>query len=273
MKIVSALREIVENGDLINSFPGNDSGTKSMHSILADVTVDGKTSSAVALIRETHDGKFQYDLAMDDGRARSKRADGNLAQAPISPGSNQPFQGMNLAYFSDIGKLPAEPEVNTSDSATEITAVDTDKVQAILSDLRTRLNTLMIRNVDLRFDPDMNEQGATEIDRNGEISVLIGAAVNDMNTLNHEAIHVLRTRKLFTEKEWSALEAEARKTWMNDHDIAKRYGDLDEAAQIEEAIAEEFMRYAADPANDRSPVPKGERHLCQDQTVLPRDTG
>ena len=161
------------------------------------------------------------DLSRDVSADAMFRRDGQSAKKAVGERDGDAGD-LNIDIF--------EIENNPSETVNGQTIVEPEKANAVLEDLRTRLNKLMIRNVDLRFDPDMKEQGATEIDRNGEISVLIGAAVNDMNTLNHEAIHVLRTRKLFTEKEWSALEAEARKTWMNDHDIAKRYGDLDEAA-------------------------------------------
>lgn len=119
-------------------------------------------------------------------------------------------------------------------------ALDEQKVQSLLPELRKRLDKLMVRNVDLRFDPAMSEQGATEISPNDDIAILIGAALNDVATLNHEAIHVLRARNLFKDGEWSALREAADKKWLKRYDIAERYGDLDREGQIEEAIAEAF---------------------------------
>ena len=125
---------------------------------------------------------------------------------------------------------------------------DRAKVEAILPDLRKRLDKLMLRNVDLRFEA-MPEQGATEIDRDGKMAILIGASMSEMATLNHEAIHALRAMNLFTKSEWSVLESEAKRFWMQKYDIAERYGDLSEAAQIEEAIAEAFADYAGRAPN------------------------
>lgn len=109
-----------------------------------------------------------------------------------------------------------------------------------LSDLKKRLDKLMIRNVDLRFDPTMPEQGATEISPNGDMAILIGVALNDTATLNHEAVHVLRARGLFKDREWAALREAADQNWIKKYDIATRYADLDREGQIEEAVAEAF---------------------------------
>ncbi|WP_273248567.1 LPD38 domain-containing protein [Sediminimonas qiaohouensis] len=119
-------------------------------------------------------------------------------------------------------------------------ALDEGKLGAVLSDLRKRLDKMLIRNVDLRFEPGMTEQGATEIHPNGDISILIGAALNDVATLNHEAVHVLRGRGLFKDREWSALREAAESNWLKKYDIATRYRDLDREGQIEEAVAEAF---------------------------------
>ena len=93
--------------------------------------------------------------------------------------------------------------------------IDEQKVTALLPDLKKRLDKMMIRGVDLRFEPGMAEQGATEIRPNGDISILIGAALNDVATLNHEAVHVLRARGLFKDREWKLRMREAAENdWM-----------------------------------------------------------
>lgn len=61
----------------------------------------------------------------------------------------------------------------------------------------------------------------------------------------HEAIHGLRTMGLLTADEWSTLaRAAEREGWLDKHRIADRYPDLDHAARIEEAVAEQFARWA-----------------------------
>ncbi len=130
-------------------------------------------------------------------------------------------------------------------ASTSSPRIDADKWATIEPKLQERLRKLMIRGVDLRLDQDMVEQGATEITPEGDISILIGQAVDPEGTVNHEAIHVLRARGLFTAKEWAALEGEASKIWMRKYDIAEWYGDLSQEEQIEEAIAEAFADFAA----------------------------
>lgn len=62
-------------------------------------------------------------------------------------------------------------------------------------------------------------------------------------TLRHEAIHALREFRLFTDAEWTALEAAADKMWLEQFNIAARYPNLDIEGQREEAIAEGFAHW------------------------------
>lgn len=123
------------------------------------------------------------------------------------------------------------------------------KIAALMPALRKRLDKVLLKNVSLEFDPNMVEQGAVEFDRDGGIAVLIGNTLDGEATVNHETIHILRAMNLFTKSEWSALEFEARRLWMTKHKISERYGDLSEAQQIEEAIAEAFADYAGRAPN------------------------
>lgn len=67
-------------------------------------------------------------------------------------------------------------------------------------------------------------------------------------TARHEAIHFLRDYGFFEEGEWKALEDAAREgQWIGKHDIRERYKKhaKDEAALLEEAIAEEFGEWGS----------------------------
>ena len=109
-----------------------------------------------------------------------------------------------------------------------------------LSDLRADLDKMGLKEVDLGFAaPDSTYQGALRIDRKGGMTMLIGASMDKMNTLRHEAIHALRAMNLFTDKEWATL-SQAAEGWIGKHSIAERYPDLSRLEQMEEAIAEEF---------------------------------
>ena len=227
LRYVPAIRGVIEEGVVVDSRPGRDSGTKAMHFIAAPVEVAGEVKEIVVAVREAPDGKFQYDLSwFDGGRAQAKRPDGDLAQAPISPVWNQPLRDMNIGTLSSLRKRRVDPA----------------KLQAMLPDMKARLDKLMIRGVDLSIDTGMQEQGAVQFGPGG-IEILIGNTLDGINTVNHEAIHVLRQRGLFKDAEWTVLSEAAEARWMREHNIEARYPELSRAAQIEEAVAEAFAAH------------------------------
>lgn len=153
----------------------------------------------------------------------------------------------------DIDGVPpsSTDNVNAPDRNVNAGGVDRSKFDAFVTDLRARLKKMMIRGVEIDFDPDMTQQGATEVNGRGDIRILIGQTVNPQNTLNHEAIHVLREIGLFTDKEWAALSSEAERFWMKKFDIAQRYPNYTREMQIEEAVAEAFADFVD---NGRKPA-------------------
>ena len=65
-----------------------------------------------------------------------------------------------------------------------------------------------------------------------------------VGTLLHEVIHHLRTG-FFTAEEWAVLEhAAVNENWMFKHNISTKYPEAPEWLRIEEAIAEEFRKWA-----------------------------
>ena len=61
--------------------------------------------------------------------------------------------------------------------------------------------------------------------------------------VRHETIHALREYGMFTDLEWSALEARAMSTWMDQYSIARRYPGLSQDELVEEAVAEAFGHF------------------------------
>ena len=65
-----------------------------------------------------------------------------------------------------------------------------------------------------------------------------------MQILGHEIIHALRNIGVISDTDWEVLSRAAKANgWLNKYDIPRRYGDLSEDRQIEEAVAEEFGVY------------------------------
>ncbi len=136
-----------------------------------------------------------------------------------------------------------EPDEETSIFVTQ------QGLKNLMGDLKARLAKLGIRNVDLRVDAEFEKQGVTHFFPDGDIEVLIGQTLNPEDTLNHETVHILRRRGLFTSLEWDALTAAAEESWIEKYNIAQRYGYLPRDLQIEEAIAEAYADYAAEHRN------------------------
>jgi hypothetical protein len=85
-----------------------------------------------------------------------------------------------------------------------------------------------------------NWQGQFRVTGDGAMEIAIGASLDPAATLRHEVIHALRAMNLFTPQEWRALSLKAERSWLAEHDIARRYPELPPETQIEEAIAEAF---------------------------------
>ena len=111
-------------------------------------------------------------------------------------------------------------------------------------ELEQRLRKVLVRGVDLSYDPNMREQGALEIRGADDFRVIIGRTLDGLSTTDHEAIHILKARGLFKDSEWSTLSKEAERFWLKKYDIGERYSDLSKEEQIEEAIAEAFADFA-----------------------------
>ena len=84
--------------------------------------------------------------------------------------------------------------------------------------LRAELDRMDLKRVRLtQREPGKGEdwQGYFEVTGDGALEIVIGASMDPMKTLHHEAIHALRTMNLFTPEEWRALGLAAEKTWGN----------------------------------------------------------
>ncbi len=127
--------------------------------------------------------------------------------------------------------------------------MDQTLLEDVRDDLQARLKKLGMSDVSLVLDAQFNKQGASFNYGDGDFAVLIGQTLDPEGTLNHEAIHTLKRKGLFTDAEWSALANEAESSWIEKYDIETRYPNLSREHQIEEAIAEAYVDHAAGERN------------------------
>jgi hypothetical protein len=106
--------------------------------------------------------------------------------------------------------------------------------------LRRELDRLDLKRVRLVMDTRADWQAMFAVSGDGFMEITIGASLDPMKSLHHEALHAMRSMNLFTPEEWRALELAATRGWLEKHAIHERYPDLTLEQKIEEAIAEEF---------------------------------
>lgn len=133
--------------------------------------------------------------------------------------------------------------------------------QALFADLRKQLDQMGLQNVGLKLEDavyNMVNGQMTEVNANyyNKLIQVSLAGDNMVRSLNHEAIHALRDLGFFSDKDWNTLSDLARKKWMDQYNIAKSYTDLDQDAQIEEAVAKAFGDRQSQPAPVRSIMTK-----------------
>lgn len=194
---------------------------------------------------------------MTDRETGQERVPANMVAVPSSsmrttPGSESKKRGMSGTPSSSTSTV-ADPAGSNS---SEIKIKDESAFSAFKNELRARLKQMMIRNVPLTFEGDLPARGATEIFSNGDMAIIIGQTSDAMNTLNHEAIHVLRGRGLFSEAEWATLSKEAEAVWLRKYRIKERYRDLDADAQVEEAVAQAFADFVSTGRAPKSSLQK-----------------
>ena len=95
-----------------------------------------------------------------------------------------------------------------------------------------------------RFDPADPNSGSP-LERTIWLST---QSKNPKQTLGHEGIHALKDMELFTKSEWNLLEKAAKdEGWLEKYKIRERYEGLSEAQMAEEAAAEAYGDYFANP--------------------------
>lgn len=242
LRAVPAIRQIIEQGSLVESRPGDQTGTKAMHLFASDVSINGDVRRVGVFVRETPEGRFQYSLNQMGGKGPAKAGRDN-AKASIAPASEGTLADLNLILLDEnINAAPPAPAERTSD-----TGIDPAKVAQFHADLAQQLQNLgladkVMLSVVERIAANPKAAGSFQ---DGLIRVALASSQDPAFTLNHEAIHALRALGLFTDMEWATLSRRARDDAALMASIKRRYPDLDAEAQMEEAVADMYARWAA----------------------------
>lgn len=181
----------------------------------------------------------------------SERSTGQVSEPEnmvAEPSSSMRTKPMSVEKKRGIGEPPSvsTTNINTQDYKSQPLRIkNRAQFEQFVAVLEERLKKMMIRNVPLRFEQDLPGRGATEISPDNAMAIIIGQTSDAMNTLNHEAIHVLNQLGLFTKAEWDVLSKEADRFWLKQYRIAddEIYSQLDKETQREEAIAQAFADF------------------------------
>lgn len=135
--------------------------------------------------------------------------------------------------------------------------------ERVFADLRAQLDRMGLSDVALRL-PDRidlidghghRQEGARVLGRSvpSLIEIALAPERDHARTMRHEAIHALRGLGLFRQAEWSTLERAARADTARMAEVRSRYQGqrLDDAAMVEEAVADMFADWAAGRSQTR----------------------
>lgn len=236
LRAMPALRAIIENGT-VKEMPYR-SDRKRAFFYAARVELDGVVQRLGVIAIEERDGRRQYDLTKDTGK-RSIGSTPNGAGAYSEP-------GIEASSDAELNLFIVDEEINNNNDMSGNT-----KKQAALADLQARMQELGIQEkIALRVVDRLGARTAGTFDARwtmddekfirGTISIALEALQASDFTLNHEAIHAMRSLGLFRDAEWAALSRRAQSDFALMRSIKRRYPGLSKDAQIEEAIADMF---------------------------------
>ena len=238
LRALPALRDLIEKG-AVRALPQNRDEMKA-YLYAGTVQVSGEEMRLAVIVREDANGRRHYDLTKDTG----KKSVGSPAEAVSAVASDLE---MEVSSDADINLFVLDEESNNA------APVD-DAKQSILAELQDRLQQLGIQEkIALRVVDRLGARTAGTFDSRwtmddekflrGTISIALDAPQPRDVTLNHEAIHAMRSLGLFRDAEWAAMSRRARADLQLMRSIKRRYSGLSEEAQTEEAVADMFAAW------------------------------
>ncbi|SKB32251.1 LPD3 domain-containing protein [Sphingopyxis flava] len=239
LRLVPAIPAILEKGEIVYSGPGDRRGIEKRIEVAARVLLGDRSFNVYVIVREhTDTQRRQYDLTFDNGarnggaEGRSSLTDGAVSRGTGDPDKMSPSAGLNLRLVES-----------------EINAVSAGDIDAARADLEKRLAGYGIADrVALTvgtaiLPPRTAGEYVAEPGVGRFITIALDTSPDAAATLDHEVIHAVRNMGLFLPAEWRSLEAAARSDKAMMGSVRKRYPNLTEEQQVEEAIADRFARW------------------------------
>jgi Inorganic Pyrophosphatase/Large polyvalent protein associated domain 38/C-terminal domain on Strawberry notch homologue/P-loop containing NTP hydrolase pore-1 len=146
-------------------------------------------------------------------------------------------------YSNPMRVVPIAPEKWTKSLRQRTKAMNIIAREAFGSDLQ------QVFVNEIRDESNDLVHGAFGTDTEGGVvnyfSYVSLKAADMVHVMNHEGIHYLKKRGVFSDKVWSVLTEQADIEWINKYQIRSRYPDGDQALWQEEAIAEAYADFAS----------------------------
>lgn len=208
--------------------------------------LDGRTLAVGLRVKERAHGRYYYHINK------------SLGARPVSgEGAGDTNPSRTERESRPIEVEPDAGEINLDLVASDRRPAADDRAPLDMPALMARIRAVAGRDIRIETEDGTDRQGAYIRDTDGQ-RIVIAAALDALDTVNHELIHALRDMGLFSDAEWATLSRAAQARWLRRYDIAGRYPDYTQEMRIEEAVAEAFMDFAAGRrARERGVEPRG----------------
>lgn len=242
LRIVPAIRDILEKGDITWSGPGDRPDISQRIEVAGRVELGDDTYNLYVIVREHSDTKRrQYDLTFDNGyrdlsegaEGRSSLIEGAASRGTLGdPETKSPSAELNLRLVQEKSNVAPDSDV---------VAARADLAQRLADYGLADRVALSLGNAIL--PPRVAGEFVAEPGIGRFITVALDTSPDARATLDHEVVHAARNMDLFMPAEWRSLEAAARGDRAMMGSVRKRYPNLTEEQQVEEAIADRFARW------------------------------
>lgn len=267
LRIIPALKEILAKGRVVETedYKGTKKDFRAVHKIAATVEVGGKVQDVIVTVREHKNGHFQYTLSRDNSAgARFSKSITNhperVGDKPKAPDGiwdhagtlnlyldEQNFKSRAKAWAEQPYSLITRPEFQAKAEEVKLDLIEQLQKVGIANKIKVKVAEHIFA---------LTPSGVTVKANGFQFGNIIAIATRGSgltkDVMNHESIHALKSpdlwggRKygLFSQQEWRALVAHARKDKARMANVRRRYADLNSAKQVEEAIADIYAEWA-----------------------------